>query len=62
MVKCMHCVVFLGSTLLSQCLSPPGKAVQMLGIGGGGGGGDEGLTWDGLASHLKEVAILLVRR
>lgn len=41
-----HCVVFLGKTQLSQCLSPS------RGISGCGKG--VGQLWDGLASHPQK--------
>ena len=47
------CCVLGQNTLLSRCLSPPGKPDEML-------GGEGGVTCGGLASHPGGVAILIV--
>ena len=50
-----HCVVFLGKTLLSQCLSPP-RCIKLVPANCWGNLTNcEEVTCDGLASHPGEV-------
>ena len=54
-----HCVVFLGKTLHSQCLSPPRSIKRALANSWGNLTNCGGVTCDGLASCSGGIEILL---